>query len=69
MENVHANGTANLRRSQRLNGGKEKQEQVSARKGKGRGHSGRSKQTKAKRGKGRRIYQGKMEVRTTERGQ
>ena len=33
-----ANGTANLRRSPRVNGGKEKPEQISARKGKGRGN-------------------------------
>ena len=33
-----ANGIANLRRSPRVNGEKDKQEQVSARKGKGRGN-------------------------------
>ena len=64
-----ANGTANLRRSPRVNGGKEKQEQVSARKGKGRGQRTEANRQKAKRGKGRRIDQGKVEVRTTERGQ
>ena len=48
-----ANGTANLRRSPRVNGGKKKQEQVIARKGKGRGHSGPKQTDKGQTGKGK----------------
>ena len=48
-----ANGTANLRRSPRVNGGKEKQEQVNAQKGKGRGHSGPKQTDKGQTGKGK----------------